>query len=408
MLSELSDARERARGVRLVPTGWDELPGWEADHHAAALAPLRRTAEHVAHAGPHRTGALGVEARSFGSAFDALARTSSWDSASARSFFETHFAPCRVDGLDLGAPKGVRVGGVAEAGSGFVTGFYEPVLAASIEPRDDMPYPILAKPRGLVRIDGDARAGRAGPNAAGSDDPAPQRWAMRAADGTLSPPPDRATIELAARAGALPPEDWPVIAWAESRIDLFFAQVQGAARLALTDGSTRRITYAAKTGHPFTGIGGELVRMGELPPDRVTMTAIRTWLADHPGRAQELLCRNRSYIFFREAEVPDADLGPVAAARVPLTPGRSLAVDRLLHTFGTPVHVSAPNLRIDRGDASRGFHRLMIAQETGSAIIGAGRGDIFTGSGHEAGETAGAIAHPARFTLLVPKPLVAR
>jgi membrane-bound lytic murein transglycosylase A len=112
-----------------------------------------------------------------------------------------------------------------------------------------------------------------------------------------------------------------------------------------------------------------------------------------------ILWRNRSYIFFRDAPVDDPGLGPVAAAKVPLTPGRSIAVDRLLHTFGTPFYIDAPTLHAFGGE---GFQRLMIAQDTGSAIVGAARGDLFAGSGDAAGEIAGVIKHPARFFMLAP------
>ena len=164
-----------------------------------------------------------------------------------------------------------------------------------------------------------------------------------------------------------------------------------------------RITYAAKTGHPFTGVGRVLAELGEIPLSDVTMQSIRAWFARNPGRIDEMLWRNRSYIFFREAPVEDPELGPIAAAKVPLTPGRSIAVDRLLHTFGTPFFVDAPGLTAFDG---RPFRRLMIAQDTGSAIVGAARGDLFAGSGDAAGEIAGVIRHPADFYALLPRPLL--
>ena len=129
------------------------------------------------------------------------------------------------------------------------------------------------------------------------------------------------------------------------------------------------------------------------------MQSIRAWFRENPGRVDEILHKNRSYIFFREAGVDDPALGPVAAARVPLTPGRSLAVDRLLHTFATPFFIDAPSLAAFGGGP---FRRLMIAQDTGSAIVGPARGDLFAGSGLAAGEIAGVVRHPARFFALLP------
>ena len=146
-----------------------------------------------------------------------------------------------------------------------------------------------------------------------------------------------------------------------------------------------------------------LADLGEIPLEKVTMQSIRAWFAAHPGRVDEILWRNRSYIFFREAPVDDPALGPIAAAKVPLTPGRSVAVDRLLHTFGTPFYVDALTLTAFGGD---GFRRLMIAQDTGSAIVGAARGDLFAGSGDAAGEIAGVVRNAADFYALVPRALL--
>jgi membrane-bound lytic murein transglycosylase A len=164
----------------------------------------------------------------------------------------------------------------------------------------------------------------------------------------------------------------------------------------------RRITYAAKSGHPFTGAGHVLASLGEIPREAVTMQSIRAWLRDNPKRVNEILWRNRSFIFFREAPVDDPALGPVAAAKVPLTPGRSVAVDRLLHTFATPFFIHAPDLA---AFGAAPFARLMIAQDTGSAIVGAARGDLFAGSGDAAGAIAGVVKHRADFYVLLPRRL---
>ena len=158
-----------------------------------------------------------------------------------------------------------------------------------------------------------------------------------------------------------------------------------------------RVTYAAKTGHPYTAIGRELIAMGALEKGGATMRTVRAWLADHPDEAPGLMARNRSFIFFREAPVEDPGLGPIAAAKVPLSEGRSLAVDRLIHSFGAPVFVEAT-----LADGTP-WRRLMVAQDTGSAIVGPARGDIFTGSGDAAGEIAGALQSRGRFILLWPR-----
>ena len=131
------------------------------------------------------------------------------------------------------------------------------------------------------------------------------------------------------------------------------------------------------------------------------MGAIRDWLAHNPDRADETYWRNRSYIFFREEEMGDPALGPVAAAKVQMTPGRSLAVDRSIHTFGCPFYIESESLT--RLDTGKPFHRLMLALDTGTAIVGPARGDIFTGSGSEAGDLAGSVRNDANFFIFVPK-----
>jgi membrane-bound lytic murein transglycosylase A len=137
--------------------------------------------------------------------------------------------------------------------------------------------------------------------------------------------------------------------------------------------------------------------MGALTRDDATMQGIRAWLAAHPDEAGTVMARNRSYIFFREAPIADDRLGPIAAAKVPLTAMRSLAVDRLLHTFHSPVWVETT---LPDGTP---FRRLTIAQDTGTAIVGPARGDIFFGSGAEAGQIAGRMRAGGRFVLLMPK-----
>jgi membrane-bound lytic murein transglycosylase A len=176
--------------------------------------------------------------------------------------------------------------------------------------------------------------------------------------------------------------------------------------LRYPDGHVARITYAAKAGHPFSGIGRHLIELGEIPEQGISMQSIRAWLGANPERVDEILWHNRSYIFFRKAEVPDLTRGPIAAAQIPLIEGRSLAVDRTIHTFGFPFFIHAPGLT--RLDGGRDFSRLMLALDTGSAIVGPARGDIFTGSGPEAGDMAGAVRNAADFYMLVPKQVAER
>ncbi|TAM94808.1 MAG: transglycosylase [Rhizobiaceae bacterium] len=352
------------------PLSFDELPGWSLDRPARAFEAFRRSAFHVVAKG-YRTGALGVAAEAFSDAFEAARAGVAPD---PRRFFERCFVPCRVSP----EPKA----------DGFVTGFYEPVAEACRIRTGPFRYPLYARPADLVDVDAQNR-------------PAEMEPACRFGRATPSGIVDyfdRAAIERGALEGR-----GLEIAWLSDPVDLFFIHVQGAARLEMNDGETVRVTYAAKSGHPFTGPGAVLRDFGEIPADAITMQSIRRWLRSNPGRRDEILQRNRSFIFFREAPVDDPALGPVAAAKVPLTPGRSIAVDRELHTFGTPFFIDAPSLK---AFDSASFRRLMIAQDTGSAIVGAARGDLFAGSGDAAGEIAGVVRHPADFYALLPRTLV--
>jgi membrane-bound lytic murein transglycosylase A len=219
-------------------------------------------------------------------------------------------------------------------------------------------------------------------------------WGRRTEDG-FEAFPDRAEI----MAGALHGQDLELV-YLEDPVDVFFIHIQGSARLSMTDGSVQRVNFAGKSGHAYTPIGRTLVERGEMVLEDVTMDSLRGWLAAASPRDRDaVLATNRSYIFFAMTEDSHPDAGPVAAAGIPLTPGRSLAVDRHLHTFGTPILVQSPEPLPGESEA---LSRLTIAQDTGSAILGPARGDLFIGSGAQAGRIAGSVNQPARFTVLLP------
>mgnify|MGYP003700896741 FL=1 len=353
--------------------GFDDVPGWDADDSRAAFAAYRRSAKKAA-TRTYRTGSLGIEAAAFAPAHAAACAAPPDDVGAARTFFETHFAAFRV------VPD--------DRARGFVTGYYEPEVDAAPRASPAFRYPLLSRPDDLVAVDDANRPPGLDPYFA---------FARHYPDGRIGEYFDRAAIEAGALSGR-----GLEIAWLADPVDVFFIHVQGAARLRMPDGAVKRVTYAAKSGHRFTGPGGILAEIGELARENVTMQTIRAWFCENPQRKSEILWQNRSFIFFKEAPVDDPALGPVAAAKVPLTPGRSIAVDRLLHTFGTPVYVHAPDLAAF-GEAP--FSRLMIAQDTGSAITGSARGDLFAGSGAAAGDIAGVIRHEADFFVLVPRVL---
>lgn len=362
--------------LALRAEAFSSLPGWADDQPAAALAAFRRSARRALEEAPYKTGSLGLSHSDFEAGFRASLSLPDGppenpDSTEARDFFETWFRPVEI---------------VPGDGTGFVTGYYEPEIEVSETAGPRHAYPFLKKPAGLTKV--------ADPDAPPSGVPKGHAFMLVEA-GKPACCPDRRAIET----GAFDGENLE-IAWAESRMDVFFAHVQGCARLRFTNGRSTRITYDGKSGHPFTGIGKLLVERGEVDPEMISMAAIRQWLSDNPDRADDLMRENRSYIFFREAPVEDERLGPVAAAKVPLEPGRSLAVDRHIHSFGTPIFVSAPEL--EDFDIPRPFARLMIAQDTGTAITGPARGDLFAGCGRRAGDKAGSIRNRARFVVLAP------
>lgn len=264
--------------------------------------------------------------------------------------------------------------------SGFFTGYYEPVIAASRTPTDCYSVPLLRRPNDLTRT------------LPRSDLPGDGTWARRAADGRLVPYYDRAAI----RAGALAGQGLE-LAYVADPADAFFAQVQGSARLTFADGVTLRIGYHGKTGHPYTAIGRVLIDRGALREGGATMQTIRQWLADHPHAVDEVLNANRSYVFFREKPDAGAHLGPVAGGGVPLVPWRSLAVDRRHWRDGTPAVVET-----ELPDGTP-FTSVMIAEDTGTAIVGPARGDIFMGSGSAAGTIAGGMKAAGRIVKFLPK-----
>ncbi|MBS1180522.1 MAG: mltA [Proteobacteria bacterium] len=351
-----------------MAAAFTDLPGWADDDHTAAYAAFRRSSVRLGDKVPTAK-ALGPDGAALAQKGRLALALGDLDAAAARAFFETHFRPFRIEPL---------------VGEGFVTGFYEPEVEARRQPSLAFPVPLLAPPDGLRELtDGDDRRNL---------DPT-LTWALEDGRGRLAACPDRGAI----MAGVLDGRARPV-AYVKNAVEAFFIHVQGAARLRLPDGSLMRVTFAAKSGHPYFSVARLMLERGVVAsPAEATADALRAWLDGlDPRERRAALARNRSYIFFREAAVADLTLGPIAAAGVPLTPGRSLAVDRSLITFHAPVFVEADL-------ATGSFRRLMVAQDTGSAIVGPARGDIFFGSGDAAFALAARVRDPARFTLLVPR-----
>ena len=293
------------------------------------------------------------------------------NAAAARRFFETRFRPFRI------AP---------DSGHGFLTGYYEPLVAGSLVETGAFRWPILARPRDLLSF-----AASETP----ADFPEGLAGAKQESDGSLVPYDDREAIERARR---------DPIVWVRDAVEAFLIQVQGSAQVELPDGRRVRLAYDGRNGLPYSSIGRILIETGEIAESAMSLERLKAWLRaaglgeGEPGL--DLMRRNRSFVFFRLVEDFDPELGPVAGGGAALTPLRSIAIDRSLFSYGLPFFIEADLPWAD--EAPRPFRRLMIAQDTGSAIVGPARADIFFGGGDEAGALAGAIRQPGAFTVLLP------
>jgi membrane-bound lytic murein transglycosylase A len=190
------------------------------------------------------------------------------------------------------------------------------------------------------------------------------------------------------------------LVWLEDHVEVFFIHIQGSAKIKLPDGSSMRIGFAGKNGHSYTSIGKHIVAKRLMKKSEISLENVKAWLRADKSRGMEVMWANRSFIFFREMGQLDEHDGPIGAHGVPLAAGRSLAVDRRYHQLGLPIWVSSRHLVTESG---RSFARLMVAQDVGSAIKGAERGDIYWGSGDKAGQIAGDTHHAGQFVVLLPK-----
>ncbi|QBR71227.1 murein transglycosylase [Beijerinckiaceae bacterium] len=273
-------------------------------------------------------------------------------SQQARRFFETHFRPYRV------------AGDSPDANAGFFTGYYEPFVEGSLNPSPVFTAPILGRPENLP-----------------------------------VPAPERAAIE----AGALAPHAKPIV-WLRDPVEVFLIQVQGSARVRLEDGRVLRLVYAGRNGHPYISIGRILIETGEIAASDMSLANLKQWIRAHGQTPKELggalMQRNKSYVFFALGADLDPAAGPIGGEGLPLTPLRSIAVDRAIWSYGMPVWIAAELPW--QSSCPSPFRRLMIAQDTGSAIVGPGRADIFFGAGDDAGARAGDIRHRGDFIVLLP------
>lgn len=342
------------------------LPGWKEDNFSGISQAFGRSCKRLLKRGS--SGFLAKDQR-WGSLQDWQERCRifegvSNDQKSQKSFFEQHFVPYEI-----------RAGREEE---GLFTGYYEASLKGSYKKHGKYQVPVHAKPNDLVMVSlGEFREDLKG-----------RRIAGRVSNGRLKPYEDRADITEGDIAS-------DVLIWVDDAIDKFFLQIQGSGLVRMDDGSTVRVGYDGQNGHPYFAIGRDLIHQGELTKDNVSLQTIRAWLKANPHKAQDVMNKNASYVFFRKL----SDEGPIGGEGIPLTPLRSLAVDHSLIPYGVPfwIDVDHPD-----EDASK-LQRMMVAQDTGGAIRGPVRGDVFWGYGPKAEDLAGRMKSEGRYWAILPK-----
>lgn len=337
--------------LELRPAAFSDLPGWNADHVCEALPALLRSCKPL------------MQKPEWQAPCNALAQLAPNDETSARAFFEKYFQAYATRGSD--------------GDTGLFTGYYEAELHGSLTAGGKYQTPLYARPGDLISVDlGAFKSELKGQHIEG-----------KVVGDKLQPYDDRAQIEehtLKNRA--------QVLLWVDDPIDAFFLAIQGSGRVTLDNGTFLNVGCDTPNGHSYVAIGKPMAEAGDISKP-VTMQKIRAWLSEHPDRAQNVMNLNPSYVFFRIIK----DDAPIGAEGVALTPGRSMAVDPSLLTLGIPIWLDTT----DGKGAS--LQRLMIAQDTGGAIKGPIRGDIFWGYGVDAEAQAGAMQSSGKYYLLLPK-----
>ncbi|WGF86872.1 murein transglycosylase A [Marinivivus vitaminiproducens] len=369
------DDRSGADEAVLTELGFDDIEGWTDDRHSAALAAFRRSCGPILRRDPARDVGTGRAARPAAVWQEACRDASELgpepDDAAARAFFERRFTPYRVESARNGS-------------GGVFTGYYEPQLRGSRTAHGAYATPLYRLPQDLITAD----------LGAFHDDLAGRKLTGRIEDGALVPYYDRAAIDRGALGGR-----GLEIVYVDDPVAAFFLHVQGSGQVVLDTGQTVRVGYAGQNGRAYRAIGRDLIAMGEVPAEAMSMQAIRDWLITHPERAAGLMARNPSYIFFTERSELAAAEGPLGAQGVSLTPERSMAVDPRFLPLGAPVWLEAASPGPEHPAPLR---RLMVAQDTGGAIRGVVRGDVFWGAGSHAETIAGHMKADGSYVVLLP------
>jgi membrane-bound lytic murein transglycosylase A len=360
--------------LKLTKVKWKDLPGWTDDKHSEAVPSFLNSCAKLAALkddDPIGHDGHGGTAKQWRSACDKAAKLVAGDDKAARAFFETQFVPWQAAG---------KKGPV-----GKLTGYFVQEVRASRKKGGKYQIPILARPKDLVMIDlskfiNDAHGRRV--------------WGRFDDKGTIQPFHTRAQI----RAGALASQKLELM-YADNPVDVLFAHIEGSAKAVMDDGSVVWLEFDGKNGRAYKGVGALLKSRGQLTaPGAATMPGIRKWFVDNPGKFDEIVDDNASYVFFKESKSP----GAVGSQDVILTARRSMAIDRAFIAHSTPIWVEAkaPN---PGKPGSTLWHSLLIAQDTGGGILGAVRGDIYWGDDATAEDLGGRMGGEGKYWLLLPK-----
>ncbi|MCU0984025.1 MAG: murein transglycosylase A [Acetobacteraceae bacterium] len=364
--------------LSLTPMSFSALPGWAEERHAEILPAFGETCRRLAALPAERQlGGAEAAAPRAGRVSDWLplcaeaARLPPGDHAATRAFFEARFRPWLAQ----------NVAGSQPDPFGLFTGYFEPEVPGSRRRRPGG-TPLLTRPADLVQVElGDF-----------AEDLRGRRTAGRVEQGRLIPYASRSEIER----GALDGRRLELV-WLDDPIDAFFLHIQGSGRVRLAEGGIARVGFAGQNGHPYVPIGRVLVDRGVMTQDQVSMQSVRAWLEANPAQAREVMNQNPSYIFFREIRGLGPEEGPPGAFGAPLTPERSIAVDRSFIPLGIPVFIDVPHPLTNAP-----YRRVLMAQDIGGAIRGPVRGDVFWGTGAAAGEAAGRMRSRGTWWLLLP------
>ena len=363
-----ADAPEDALFV--TPASFDQLPGWDSDPMSAALPAFLRSCQKLAELPPETPMGAGGFA-GFVSDWMPLCNTA-WtltprDDIDMRGFFERWFQPFLVSGK-----KGPE---------GLFTGYYEPELYGSFQPNPPFDVPLYRVPNDMVTVPlGPFRSDLDGQSIVGRVD-----------GNQFVPYYSYQEIDQ----GALANRGLELM-WVDDPVDAFFLMIQGSGIVYLPDGTGVHVGYAGKNGRAYVPIGRVLADMGEIPLEQVTLGSIRAWLEANPDRAKAIMYQNPSYVFFQQNEGE----GPIGAQGTVLTGGRSIAIDPRFLPYGAPLFVDS--IWPSGADEGLPMRRLFIAQDTGGAIRGAVRGDVFWGSGKTAEQYAGTMKSQGRYYILLP------